>query len=171
MYTWERLWRTEPNGWSLLLKYHLQIKTKKNVRESCLELQREGRQFTWRQKSRCLVNKYFLSHVETVGHNLELFLARNNLHAKEIFWGGKLCSSTTTTAKTISHVQCQELLDKYSVWRSTYRDSYCHLVWRVNIFLNWSSCCGSAITTLTSIHADAGSKPGLAQWVKDPAVV
>ena len=35
----------------------------------------------------------------------------------------------------------------------------------------WSSRHGSVVTNLTILYKDAGSIPGLAQWVKDPVLL
>ena len=33
-----------------------------------------------------------------------------------------------------------------------------------------SSHCGSVVTNLTGVHEDAGSSPGVTEWVKDQAL-
>ena len=56
-----------PNGQNPHLKYCLQVKTKEDAVGRDLGLQTGKRQYTWRWKSRCLVNKCFLGHVESMG--------------------------------------------------------------------------------------------------------
>lgn len=62
-------WVTHQNGWSPHLKCPLQLKTKEDVGGIGLVPQRDGKQFTRRWKSRCLVNKCLLRHTETIGDN------------------------------------------------------------------------------------------------------
>ena len=52
------------------LKYYLQLKTKEDVGGSGLRIQRGGRQFTWRWKSKYWVNKCLLGPAETVGYRV-----------------------------------------------------------------------------------------------------
>ena len=40
----------------------------------------------------------------------------------------------------------------------------------IKIERGWSSHCDSVVTNLTNVCEDAGSIPGLAQWVKDLAL-
>ena len=65
-------WVTCWNGWNPHLNYHLQLKTKEDVGGSGLGLQRAGRQFMWRWKSKCLINKCLLGCSETMGHRVDL---------------------------------------------------------------------------------------------------
>ena len=63
-------WVTHQNGWSLHLKYHLQLKAKGDVIVGALGPQRWGRQMVEKRwKSKWLINKCVLGHVETIGDN------------------------------------------------------------------------------------------------------
>ena len=53
------------------LKYHLQLKTKEDVGDSGLGLERGGREFIWRWKSKGFVNKCLLGQAETMGHRVD----------------------------------------------------------------------------------------------------
>ena len=50
------------------LKFYLQLKTKEDDGSSGLGFQRRGRQFTWKQKNKCLGNKCFLDPAKTLEH-------------------------------------------------------------------------------------------------------
>ena len=59
MYTWEtpRKLGNSTKWPSCQLKYHLQLKTKKSVGGTGLGFPRGGRQFTWKWKSKCSVDR------------------------------------------------------------------------------------------------------------------
>ena len=48
-------------------KYHLQLKTKEDVEGGSLGLHRGGRQFTWKWRNKCLVNRCLLDQMEKMG--------------------------------------------------------------------------------------------------------
>ena len=50
---------------------HLPLKTEEGIGSSVLRLQRGERQFTWRLKSKWLVNKCLLDFAETMRHGVD----------------------------------------------------------------------------------------------------
>ena len=64
------------------------------------------------------------------------------------------------------------LLNKFSLsrWSSQHSKVNASFVETVKPPSFWSSCCSLGVMNLTRIHEDAGSIPGLAQWIKDPVV-
>ena len=75
----------------------------------------------------------------------------------------------------------QEYCSVRDEWRLMASDSSCSLITsssalphhHINnsVIRFWSSHCDAREINLTSIHEDAGSIPGLAQWVKDLALL
>ena len=46
-----------------------------------------------------------------------------------------------------------------------------HIKFPLKMGLSQSSCSGSVVMNPTAIHEEMGSVPGLAHWVKDPALL
>jgi len=78
-----------------------------------------------------------------------------------------------TISISTHHANCTEMnalatsSEKHGTNFSTFKVIKIHIkkIWY------WSSHCGSAVMNPTSIHEDMGSTPGLAQWVKDLALL
>ena len=73
------------------------------------------------------------------------------------------------TALKYSHKALPEGADPSS--SSKFYKVKCYLPKMVKDIGGGSSCCGSSVVSLTSIHEDTGSIPGLAQWMKDPTLL
>ena len=87
-----------------------------------------------------------------------------------------------------THLHCWECKLVQSLWKTIWRFlrrlnvelPHDPAVPLLGIYLNktfiekdtcGSSHCGSVVMSLTSIHEDTGSVPGLVQWVKDPVLL
>ena len=63
------------------------------------------------------------------------------------------------------------VIEKFSKISKTNKAHTCLFNYYTKIKVLWSSYCGSMVMNAASIHEDAGLTPGLAQWVKDLALL